>query len=351
MNDPTLLRDRFAKFLGDHTRVEQELAIPGRRYYSPWDSGTSYGVNAILNRYCGMKFPGEWPLAGFWTHGWTPSFAMVHPYQVACLAKPGENPMNFVSRRDAADYLLANGFDRVQAVGLPFLYLPTCNAQRIPSSILVAPFHSPPGFSVSSRHVPPLVEVLIELRRKFELVVGCIHPQCIKDGLWIDDFKKAGVSYVSGANMRDSNSLYRMRHLFQTFEAVATNGFGSLLAYAALCGARVGVTENFMEDNRRLLLRDMFYGKNPHVLDLMLEALSEQSLKKSCSFLWNDLTKGEPPVEWARKELGWECRLAPEEAIDGFGLQPTVRLRNAALGLGKKATFALRRRLYSFTHK
>lgn len=346
-DNPSILRDQLGNLIGDHAAVERELGVPPRRYYSPWDSGTTYGVNSVLNRYCGLSFPGEWPLAGFWAHGWVPSFAVVHPYQVSFLVKQGEYPLNLVPRRDLAEYLLKHGFPKVKAVGLPILYVPESPAPRIPRSILVMPYHSQPDFRADGSRVPRLVEILADLRQKFELVVGCVHPTCLKSGLWIDDFKKAGMPYVSGANMRDANSLYRMRHLFKRFEAVVTNGFGSLLPYAAFCGARVGVTGNFAEDNREVLLKDIFYGKNPDVLDLMLEALSEKSLKRSCPFLWNDPVKGEPLVEWGRKELGWDCRLSPEEAIEVFGLRPKARLTNAVRRFGKKAAFAVNRRLFA----
>jgi hypothetical protein len=138
-----------------------------------------------------------------------------------------------------------------------------------------------------------------------------------------------------------------MRRLFKMFEAVVTNGFGSLLPYAAFCGARVGVTGDFAEENRNVLLRDVFYGKNPDVLDLMIEAVSERSLKRSCPFLWDDPAKGEPRIDWGRSELGWDCRLSPEAAIEVFGLRASVRLSNAARRLGKKMHYAVSRRWFA----
>lgn len=350
-SDTAALRERLSPHVGDHETVERLLGLPARRRYVPWDPGTTYGVNRILNSYCGLRFPGEWPLAGFWSHGWMPSFAICHPYQIAHLSKPGQYPRNFVPRADMVEVLQQHGYGDVRAVGLPFVYLPAALVARIPASVLVAPAHSEPDLNAKSAGLPRLADVLEDLRKHFGLVVGCVHSQCLKNGNWLEDFQRTRVPYVSGANMRDANSLYRMRHLFSQFEVVVTNGFGSLIAYASACGAAVALTADYVQESREHMLSDSFYAKHPEVLDSVCEALSEKSLRRHCAFLWTPPHEAMPRVEWARRELGWDCRLSPQEAVKVFGLQPTVRLSNAARRFGSKAAYAISRRLHRLTYE
>lgn len=349
--DSATLCAALSRHVGDHESVERLLGLPKRRYYLPWDTSTTYGVNRILNAYCDLHFLGDWPLSGCWSHGWMPSFALCHPYQVAHLTKPGEFPRNFVPRADMVAMLQLHGYGDVRAVGLPFVYLPETTVPRLPQSVLVAPAHSEPDLLQRRTDLPKLADVLGELKQRFQLVVGCVHSQCLRNGLWLEDFRRAGIPYVSGANMRDANTLYRMRHLFSQFQVVVTNGFGSLIAYASACGAAVVLSGDYVEESRAQMLTDTFYAAHPEVADSALESLSEKSLRQHCPFLWTPPQYASPQVEWARRELGWDRRLAPAEAIEVFGLRPSVRLSNAIRRLGRKIRYAVHRRFFRLTHE
>jgi len=344
--DSSALRELLSRHVGDHGAVVRALGLPPRRFYTTWDSGRSCGVNRILNAYCGLRFPGEWPLAGFWSHGWLPSFGMRHPYQVACLAKPGDHARIFVPRIDMVELLKRHGYDDVRAVGLPFAYLPEAAPPRWPQSVLFVPAHSVPDLGLKHKDLLKAADVLIDLQRHFEVVVGCVHSQCLKNGNWLEDFQRAGIPYVSGANMRDANSLYRLRHLFSQFQVVVTNSSGSHIAYAAACGTAVAFSGDYVALNRQQLLTDIFYAKHPEVLDAAIEAHSEKVVRRHCPFLWTAPQQAVPQIEWARRELGYDCRLAPEDAVEAFGLRPQIRLGNAVKRAGSKLYYAVSRRLF-----
>lgn len=342
-----ILANDLIKAAQDHAEVEKKLGLPNRHYYSPWDSSTTYGVNRILNRYCKLNFPGEWPLAGWWNHGWLPSFTMFHPQLVSQQAQPGEYSLNLTPRQDMARILEQNGFSTVRAVGMPLVYLENLNVRRLLDSVLVAPFHSPPGYKITTAGGGDFADVLKELKRKFELVVGCVHPRCLQNGMWINEFNEAGIPYVTGANMRDVNSLYRMQFLFSRFEHVATNGFGSLLAYAAFFGAKIWLAGDYCPLREEHLKKDIFYATHPEVMAAAIEMFSEPVLRRACPFLWDSPTQATPKIEWAHSELGADCRLTPDEAKRVFGLQPGTRIKNAVARLPKRLTWAVRRRLFA----
>jgi hypothetical protein len=145
--------------------------------------------------------------------------------------------------------LAAFGYKKVVAVGYPYLYMEDLGVPkptRLAKSLLVMPPHSLIDTSESWDEIR-LIDRIQTLRPHFETIVFCIHQQCIQKGYWLENLKQFGFDYVIGSHANDANSLARMYQLFNMFECVTTNNWGSHILYAAYSGAKVSAIQPFFE--------------------------------------------------------------------------------------------------------
>jgi glycosyltransferase involved in cell wall biosynthesis len=279
----------------------------------------NYGAIHLAARHADLEL-GARPyfLRGIWQHG------VVGPWQdhapeTLGYASPmlGKWPL-FVAREEQAAVLREAGFDDVAAIGMPFVYTPPCGVPRIPGSLLVVPTHTLYGATFADR--APFVRYAAYIRsiaHRFRRVVACVHPACVANGLWIREFGDVGIEVVTGTKIDDLNALARVRALFEQFECVTTNGWGSHVAYALACGARVSIHGEAIEEKpesvRNWLRHDETWSKRP---DLLAAIHNSEVFAHRRSFLerlqiapW----EGVHDVAWGEWFLGSKHKLSPAE--------------------------------------
>lgn len=274
--------------------------------------GGVYGCKKLISLYCGFQeIPWQGrldPQGSNWQHGWLPMHHNVHPELSlginGATYSQREKTFFFVARKDQADYLSQTGYRHVHAIGLPFLYTEEPSVSRIPGSLLVLPVHSTQS-THHNRQSKQYAEFIKSISHHFSRICTSIHPSDLIKGYWVNEFQAQGLSFVSGANSKDSNALDRMRLLFSMFEYVTTNGFGSHLAYAAFCGAKVSIAGPFEENKVQDLAETPFIKNCPEVAELLYELTNHESIKKHFPSFFIDPWDATQKIEWAKEQLGF----------------------------------------------
>jgi hypothetical protein len=200
-----------------------------------------YGALRIAARYCGMEEPVK-PFNAVWMHGCIGPWHNFDPGGLGIAADSPKSLRILVARNDQEVLLRSYGFQRVKTIGLPIIYTPEQPVERISGSLLVMPVHTIRGVSVVDSSVfDRYAEYVLSYREHFERVVACLHHDCVENGYWVNSFKSRGIEVVLGAGTKDRNALIRMRCLFEQFDVVTTNGWGSHVAYALYFGAKVAI--------------------------------------------------------------------------------------------------------------
>jgi hypothetical protein len=294
---------------------------------------SAYGANLIARDYCDIALPNP-EIPDYWMHGWIPAFHNVDPALIALHKKEGQHagydyqaqiraekaatPQR-VSRQDQADYLRAHGYRHVQAIGLPIVYIRDPQPQRIPGSLLVMPPHSHrihgPGDPLAERYA----DVICDLKRHFAHIRVCLHEDDLAKRQWVESFRLRGIEVFPSADQSDPSTLRRLYRILSSFEFVTTNGFGSHIAYAAYCGARVSVFGPYAEFPYHRLLRTHTIKMFPHLAPIARPLHTEAALRKHYPFLFVEPHRAEVMREWGAAEVGEDNRLSPAELAELFG--------------------------------
>lgn len=201
-----------------------------------------YGALHGAADYAGVTLPDRYSIRGVWMHGCMGPWDAVTPGRLLMNTPRAREWPVLVARQEEADFLRAHGI-QARAIGLPIVYAPDAPlAERLPGSLLVMPTHTLNGTKFPDR--TPFRRYAAEIKavaKDFSRVVVCVHPNCLRNGLWVQEFQALGFEIVVGANTHDRYALLRVKILLSRFETVTTNGWGSHVAYALASGARVSV--------------------------------------------------------------------------------------------------------------
>jgi FkbM family methyltransferase len=268
-----------------------------------------YGAANVAAGYCGLK---EVPdhLRGCWQHGWTPSYRIPIPPDLIAGTWASPQDYYWVARADEEECLRAAGFPHVAAIGMPLVYLPPRAIRRRPNSLLVMPAHNLSYVSCSWKF-DEYAEAIDAIRHEFSDVVVCISPSCWRHGYWVDSFRARGFRLVAGADHSDRNALERVRYLLSSFEYMATNSFGSHLAYAAYFGAKPSVYGPYATRRAEDFANDPVLRRNPSLLPISLKSFSEDELRKHLPHLFCHPREASGDRDWARFELGESNKVSP----------------------------------------
>lgn len=273
-----------------------------------------YGAVPLAAAYAGVSLSQGYRMCGVWQHGcqgpWIDFSAALQ-----CYSTPGAEALPvFVAREDQALLLKRHGYQRVRAIGLPIIYTPPTPAPRRPNSLLVVPTHTLAGEVIHDRTAfERYVEEIRAVAGEFDHVTVCVHPSCRQNGLWVNEFSNLGFEIVLGALNTDRNALVRVRALFEQFETVTTNGWGSHVAYALAFGARVSIHGTLPQLSESSLLRDSTWAAQPEALKM---ALSEETVVRERAWLADfrvPPTAARADVERGRWLIGAEHGLSPDE--------------------------------------
>ncbi len=302
----------------------------------------NYGANKIMHDYCGLR-QNELVVPGYWMHGWIPAYKNVDPAFIALHKKDGqhkgydyegqihnekENIPQWVSRQDQATFLISNGYKHVQAIGLPIIYLPKPNVRRVPGSLIVMPPHGHKSHGPGDPLAEQYASVIADLRPRFKHIwVGLSEDDIVKNQ-WVEPFRRYGINVFITAEQTDHNTLSRLMRVLSSFEYMTTNGFGSHIAIAAYCGARVSVYGPYAEFPLERMRKTHAVKMFPELIDKGCYLCSEKVLKEHYPFLFVEPDMAELLEEWGANELGEHCRVPPEDMARLFEWLPEQNNKN-----------------------
>lgn len=296
--------------------LAQQIKLPRYRKIALGYEPTYYGAAANIARQLSLK--STTPHHCYvWSHG--------------CRLLDGEDVRYYirfpelsghvlVARQTEAAFLSANGIGKVYAVGLPICYAQPSNASRNRGSLLVMPPHAT-SHSRSSSAFCEYFEYIKSIRHHFDRVVCCLSRQCLQVKSVRKLIEEADIPVVCGSAIDDANSLPRTRRLFETFDCVTTNSFGSHLAYAMAFGAKVSVAGPIHQPSAEDVANEPFYVENPDLNDPEYRLSRQQIIEKTFAALRVDPWGASEHVEWGRHLIGAENVRSPREIGKLLGLQ------------------------------
>ena len=302
----------------------------------------AYGAHRIARDYCGLQLSDP-AISGYWMHGWIPAYHNLDPALIALHKKGGqdegydfeaqirdekEHIPQWVSRLDQADFLISHGYRHVKAIGLPITYLPKPDVRREAGSLLVLPPHSHkshgPGDPVAERYA----SMIADLKHRFERIWVGLHEDDIAKRQWVEAFRAHGIDVFPTTDQSDPNTLVRLQRILCSFEYVTTNGYGSHIALAAYCGARVSVYGSFAEFPYERMKVAHAVKMFPRLLDDAYYLCTEEALRKHYPFLFVEPDKAALRQEWGAREVGEPCRVSPGELARLFGWDLSTYVRH-----------------------
>lgn len=285
-----------------------------------------YGALQVAAEYCGLRtVPARFPCC--WQHGTWPPWQKIRaevivynvPKSIRC----------FVARQDEVAFLKASGYRRVRAIGLPIIYTKPSGLQRIPNSLLVMPTHS-----IASDVLVPsneqYVREIASIKNRFGLVAACVSAHCIAKDLWTSQFAEQGIHVIRGAGIDDVNALKRMRALFESFEYVTTDSYGSHVYYALYFGAKVSVWGTTTPMLRENVLSDAAWTPYPEAVDKLFTEETERKTEVYLGPLRVDPWIGVQNVDVTNSMVGHNNKLSPDEMRAAFGWTPVSILVGSA---------------------
>jgi hypothetical protein len=304
----------------------------------PWPQsfgGDYYGALQVAADYCGLrKVPQRFP--GSWQHGMIPPWHRIRP-EVVVYDAP-RSAKCFVARQDEATFLKEGGYDHVHAIGLPIIYTRPSGLKRIPDSILVMPTHSLAS-DVLMPSCEQYVSEIASIKDKFRIVAACVSAYCIAKNLWVPQFAEHGIPVVRGAGISDVNALNRMRALFDSFEYMTTDSFGSHVFYALHFGVKVSIWGTATPVFRENVLKDGGWTAYPEAVD---QLFSEETIRKGEVYLgplriapWT----AKQNVQVGQFMLGHENKLTPDQMRVAFGWTPLNNLVGSAAAVVRRLPF------------
>lgn len=271
-------------------------------YYEPDVSGFTYWFAQKL----GLPFRLATPVS--WQHAWVDG-TLSTPERIFGTQMAHRYAFHLVALKEHQVGLTAFGYKNVVAVGYPYLYMADLGVPkkaRLPNSLLVMPPHSLSDTS-ENWDEEQLLHRIHALKPHFKTIVFCIHQQCIQKGYWLKNLEHFGFDYVIGSLANDANSLARMYQLFNMFEYVTTNNWGSHVLYAAYSGAKVSAIQPFFEKTARNYLKKPYINEQYRQANLeKLASFRYEAVRQHYPFFFCEPFDAVPQIGWAQTQMGLE---------------------------------------------
>jgi len=292
----------------------------------------TYGADLIAREYVGAD--GDAVVPGYWMHGWLPEYHNVHPALIAMHKKDGqvdgydfaaqiaaekqEQPQ-WVARADQVAFLQKHGYRNARAIGLPIVYVPPPVVQRVPRSLLVLPPHSHGTHGRGDPLAAAYADAIAAVRDRFDHVWVGVSEDDLIERQWVDAFRARDIGVFTTSDRGDSRTLQRLRRILSTFEYVTTNGFGSHIAMAAYCGAKVSVFGPFAPFPPERMAATHAVRIHPDLRDAACELCSEAAVRQHYPFLFVEPHQAIARPDWGAAEVGEPWRVAPADLRSLFG--------------------------------
>tara|TARA_Y100001968_G_C19447408_1_gene766197 strand:- start:2127 stop:3209 length:1083 start_codon:yes stop_codon:yes gene_type:complete len=161
-------------------------------------------------------------------------------------------------------------------------------------------------------------------------VVFCLYYKDIGIPLIRDYITKNKLKWIHGANPYDRYSLQKMHKIFALSKVVYTNVMGSGLVYAAICGAKVGISHNYFykEQNPQFKNINRPRWDRYHNLDYISSHYSH--------LLCSRIEDSKIHKSWAIKETGGDIILEYGELLKILGWNKNSLLINNLLSFNDR---------------
>lgn len=270
-----------------------------------------YGASLLIARALGMSAaPAS---SASWVHG-----CDMLPVPREVFSPHFNNPeqTHLVSNEAAAAWWRSRGMNRAIAVGCPFIYTPPSGASRMTNSVLAMPAHGLPGVLADELHAHSWLKTVAELKPRFANITVCLHRHDVPK--LAPMVEALDMHWITGAS-HDSDSLPRIRSMFDQFEHVVTDSLGSHVPYAAWSGCKVCFLEPLQHRSWEQV-RDLPHQKNHPEMEKNIRYHQKDSLLERVPFLFVDAVENAcRPMEWAARALGVESMRPPEEVARLLG--------------------------------
>jgi len=338
LREPGTYAQRLAEFCRSHVEIHGRKKRARRTGVKRHTISHSYGAHVVAREYCRLAHR-ELVIPGYWMHGWFPAYHNVHPTLIAHHKKTGqlegydfeaqireekETTPQWVGRPDQADFLLRHGYRKVAAIGLPITYVPAPAVQRVPGALLVMPPHSHRNHGPDDPIAEQYAEMIAAIRSRFDHVCVGLTDDDLARHQWIESFRRRGIDVFTTTDPADPYALYRLRRILSTFEYVTTNGFGSHIAIAAYCGAKVSVWGPYAEFPRERVQRTHGVKMFPELLEEAYSLCTEKALRAHYPFLFVEPDRAVLRQDWGAREVGEPSRVGPPELMRLFGWEERV---------------------------
>jgi hypothetical protein len=276
-----------------------------------------YGASQMISEYLGLK---QTPMSfSSWFHG-VNYCELKYTEQIIWSKAWVKNRL--IANDKVKSFLTGFKIDKVKAVGLPIVYVPSQNIARRKNSVLIMLAHSLP-YCQFEHDLTGMFDFCNKLKDDGIYVCFCIHLDCFLQGRVTAELDKKNIDWFVGSSVEDANSLNRMRNIFEYFETVASNAIGSHFYYAQLFGAKFFFVEPFFEYSTELLQDDPNYRDKSAVLKHNLIEISLSSVKRKFPNYFCHYKDAICDQALAEKECGVSNKLEPKELAKllGWGLK------------------------------
>ena len=294
----------------------EQIRLPAYSRIALGYEPTYYGAARLIAKKAGLKK--DKPSHCYvWCHG----CRLLGPQDIRYYIRFPQLAGNvLVARQEEVEFLQAAGIDRVHAVGLPINYAGLSRAHRQEGSLLVMPPHATKHSAISDS-VAEYANYIQSIKHHFAKVVCCMSRECIKTAQMHKLFLKHKIPVICGAAIDDANSLPRMRQIFETYDFVTTNTFGSHLAYGMAFGAKVSVSGPMLYRKAADLAKEPFIIDNPDLgTDDFIRSQRVKLMNKFASLLvapW----ESKEYSEWGNELIGAKNTQSPRQVAILLGLK------------------------------
>ena len=247
-----------------------------------------------------------------WGHGWQPTTSNSDIDRV--VGESGETSSlrdctYFVARKDQVQALVSVGVPNAHAIGLPFAWAMKASQNdqvRIPNSLLVVPaFHGSHSDTDNTHIDEDYINYLLEETVSFDVVGVIMNCDDFRIGRH-REWERRGFTVELGGCESDTSSLYRLVRIFSRFETMTTNAFGSPIAYAGACGAKVSISGPTPPANKSALWAEDFYRNRPDLKLIQENWISATNQLLREKGLYCPLPQAKDITRWAREQIGHE---------------------------------------------
>ena len=306
----------------------------------------NYAPFYLACEYAQKELSPDYLVKCYWPHG---CYLPVEEFDIdmvtGCMAIPKSTPV-FVARSETRDFMVRHGFTNVRSIGLPIVYLPEQEIQRRRNTLIVMPMHTIDGDKDPDKRsaIAKYVEEIKSISDQFDAITIVIHQSCIRNGLWVEEFKSIGAKIVPGAYSSDKHSLHRIKSLLEQHEFMTTNDWGSHVAYGLAFGTRVSIWGTTYKRTLQSFLVDSAWKSRP---DLLKKFLSKEFQNDKEELLKRFAVPPKEGVEdrgWGEWLIGMDQKISPSEMAELLPVMierkaPPVSTQKPAVASSKKVYF------------